>query len=220
MDGDKINLNEEYLGTARAIIKFILEDVLASEKKMVIAVAGESGSGKTITANALSMLFENMGQKSIVFSQDDYFILPPYSNDIKRREDCSWVGPGEVRLDLLDSHIGSFLQGENNITKPLINYHENQIYNIATDLKGFEILIVEGTYVSLLKKPSLRIFIDRNYHDTYENRLKRARAIHELDPFIDSVLELEHQIINSHRMLADILIDRDYTVRDVRNKIC
>ena len=40
--------------------------------------------------------------------------------------------------------------------------------------------------------------------------MKRGRE--EFDPFIEEVLVKEHEIISQHRVLADVLITRDYDV--------
>ena len=51
-------------------------------------------------------------------------------------------------------------------------------------------MIVEGTYTPLLKV-DLKIFMERNYHDTLKNRIERARD--PLTPFVESVLEIESE---------------------------
>jgi hypothetical protein len=43
-----------------------------------------------------------------------------------------------------------------------------------------------------------------------ESRKKRARE--PIEPFLEQVLEIEHEIIAPHRERADIIIDRDYEV--------
>jgi hypothetical protein len=75
------------------------------------------------------------------------------------------------------------------------------------------VAIAEGTYTTLLSHANTKIFIDRDYLDTRAHREKRKRAASELDPFIDEVLEIEHGIISAHRARADIIIDKDYSVR-------
>jgi uridine kinase len=36
---------------------------------------------------------ERRGIRSVVLGQDDYFVLPPRSNDMERRNDPQWLGP-------------------------------------------------------------------------------------------------------------------------------
>jgi uridine kinase len=58
-------------------------------------------------------------------------------------------------------------------------------------------LIVEGTYILEIDDFDFKIFIDRNYKDTYENRMKRNRD--EKSDFVEQVLEIEHQIIKQFK---------------------
>ncbi|MDZ7852604.1 MAG: hypothetical protein U5L98_08170 [Halomonas sp.] len=55
---------------------------------------------------------EKFGFRADVLQQDDYFVLPPKSNDAKRREDITWVGGQEVRTELLDEHLAAAQRGE------------------------------------------------------------------------------------------------------------
>jgi uridine kinase len=173
-------------------------------------VAGESGAGKSEVAQALALQFEEVGYPSTVLQQDGYFVHPPRSNDRARREDIGWVGPGEVRLDLMEEHLALFRAGAR-LTKPLVRYLEDRIDQVEVDLSPFQIAIVEGTYVTLLKNVDVRVFIARDYHASRAHREKRRRHASELDPFIDQVLAVEHGIIAPHRMLADIVIHEDYS---------
>ena len=72
-------------------------------------------------------------------------------------------------------------------------------------LEGVNVVIVEGTYTSMLEKVDLRAFIDRTYHYTLEHRKERARDPAEGE-FIERVLEIEHEIISAHKAHADIVL--------------
>ena len=140
-------------------------------------------------------------------------MLPPTSNDAKRREDDSWLGPHvEVRLDLLEQNLIAAINGADKITKPLIDYDANSVEEETVDLSGVAVVIAEGTYTSLLKNVDTKVFIARNRVDTLEHRQKRNRGNEVGDPFIEQVLKLEHKIIAGHKHLADFVITRDYDV--------
>jgi uridine kinase len=140
-------------------------------------------------------------------------VLPPKSNDAKRREDPDWLGPHiEVRLDLLDQHLKDAITGADAIVKPLIDYHANTVEEEVIDLTGVQVVIAEGTYTSLLRHADTRVFIARNRLDTLEHRKKRNRGSEVDDPFIEEILKTEHKIIAGHKHLADFVITRDYEV--------
>ena len=75
---------------------------------------------------------------------------------------------------------------------------------------GARVLITEGTYTILLDNVDTHVFIDRTFEQTRAHREKRSRDAAELDPFIDRVLAIEHDIISSHKSRAEIVISPDY----------
>ena len=102
MKGDVIIVEEHHRKAASAIVPRLLFAVENCPRRYTITVAGESGSGKSETAQALAEAVAGSGVQAVVLQQDDYFVHPPKTNDATRRKDISWVGTGEVRLDLLD----------------------------------------------------------------------------------------------------------------------
>lgn len=213
MKGDIIVLEEHHITAARSIVPHMIDAVAASNTRYVIAVAGESGSGKSETGKAIADELATYDVSSVLLGQDDYFVLPPKSNDAKRREDDAWLGPHvEVRFDLLEQNLVDAISGADHIVKPLIDYDANSVEDETIDLRGIKVVIAEGTYTSLLKHVDTKVFIARNRLDTLEHRQKRNRGNEVGDPFIENVLKLEHKIIAGHRQLADFVITRDYDV--------
>ncbi|MFP4068288.1 MAG: uridine kinase, partial [Spirochaetaceae bacterium] len=211
MKGDVIIVEEHHRRAAAKIAAALEEKVREAARTYTVSVAGESGSGKSETAAALREEFEKLGFVAAVLQQDDYFVLPPKSNDAKRREDITWVGASEVRVELLDSHLAAAQRGEKTVTKPLVIYDEDRITEEEMSLEGLEVLIAEGTYTMLLEHVDTKVFINRNRLETLESRKKRGRE--EIEPFLEQVLEIEHNIISKHITKADIVIDRNYEVR-------
>jgi uridine kinase len=213
MKGDIIVLEEHHKQAASMIVPNIIEKIKAKPSRYTITVAGESGSGKSETGQAIADELEKHGIKSVLLGQDDYFVLPPKSNDAKRREDPEWLGPHvEVKLDVLEQNLKDAIQGADEITKPLIDYNQNSVEEETISLAGITVVIAEGTYTSLLKHVDTKVFIARNRLDTLEHRQKRNRGNEVGDPFIEQVLMTEHKIIAGHKQLADFVITKDYDV--------
>lgn len=135
MRGDKIIVEAHHRSAAQAIVPLILPKIAASPGRYTITVAGESGSGKSETATAIADALAAHDLSTVIFQQDDYFVHPPKTNDGVRRKDISWVGPQEVRLDLLDRHLQAFLDGAARIEKPLAIYEEDRFVT-ETDRKS------------------------------------------------------------------------------------
>jgi uridine kinase len=173
-----------------------------------MTVAGESGAGKSELAFEIYRILNEQSTPAEVLQQDDYFVFPPRTNHEMRRRNLDQVGPYEVKLDFLDSNLRSFKRGESPLYKPLVIYAEDRITREELDVAGLAVLIAEGTYTSLLEFVDLRVFIARDYRQTLEARKRRARD--KWEPFIQDVLEREHQIISQHRALADLVIPPDF----------
>ncbi|OGO59744.1 MAG: hypothetical protein A2029_14985, partial [Chloroflexi bacterium RBG_19FT_COMBO_47_9] len=199
MKGDKLVLLDYHKRAASEIVSRIIQDIRQKKTRYIITVAGESGSGKSETGKAIANELDKSSIKSVLLGQDDYFVLPPKSNDLKRREDPEWLGPHvEVKLDVLEQNLMEAIQGKKEISKPLVDYDSNTIEDETINLDGIKVLIAEGTYTSLLKHVDARIFISRNWLDTLEHRQKRKRGDEVGDPFIEQVLSIEHKIIAGH----------------------
>ena len=213
MKGDKLVLQDYHRRAATDVVSHIIQDIRKKKTRYIITVAGESGSGKSETGKAIADELDKYGITSVLLGQDDYFVLPPKSNDAKRREDPEWLGPHcEVKLDALEQNLVNAIQGKNEIIKPLVDYDSNTIEDETINLDGIKVLIAEGTYTSLLKHVDTRIFICRNWLDTLELRQKRMRGNEVGDLFIEQVLSVENKIIAGHKQLADILIAKNYGV--------
>ena len=213
MRGDIILIDEEHRRAAGLIVNHLIDDIRGADRRFTITVAGESGSGKSETGQAIADALGEHGITAVVLQQDDYYVLPPKFNDAARRANFAWVGTTEVRLDLLDSHLQEAQDGAAEIVKPLVIYEDNRIEDETISYDGADVVIAEGVYTSLCDHVDRRVFIDRNRLETMEHRMKRGRE--EFDPFIEQVLTEEHEIISKHRARADVIITRDYDVEFV-----
>jgi uridine kinase len=207
MIGDRVIPKPYHTRAAEQIVELL--GGLPPVDRVVLTIAGESGSGKSEIAVELQRLYKQYGRAMYIFGQDDYFLYPPKTNDSMRRKDIDHVGTGEVRLKLLDEHIAAFKQKSAELRKPLVNYDEDAIGQETIDATEFDMAVAEGTYTSLLENADFRIFIDRSYEDTRADRIARKRD--EIDDFSDEVLKIEHGIISKHRSLADIVVNSDYS---------
>ena len=213
MRGDKLVIQEYHRRAAAEIASHIVRQIRGKATRYTITVAGESGSGKSETGKAIADELAKSGIAAVLVGQDDYFVLPPKSNDLRRRADPDWLGPHvEIKLGVLEQNLVDAIEGRSATTKPLVDYESNTIEDEVIKLEGIKVLIAEGTYTSLLRHVDTRIFICRNWLDTLEDRRQRNRGTEANDPFVEQVLRTEHKIIAGHQQLADILITKDYGV--------
>lgn len=179
-------------------------------QRRVIGVAGESGSGKSVTAEQLARACNGVGLQTMVLNQDNYFFLPPRTNHEHRIESLDNVGPHEVNMALIATHIAAFRARENDVVAPLVDYPGNRFVTQTLDFANTDLLIVEGTYVLQLADLDVRIFLEATHEDTEERRRARNRDIDA--PIVAQVLAIEHEIIARQSSGADIVVGADFDV--------
>jgi len=202
---------------AAAIVPQIINRIKVKKQCSTISLAGESGCGKSETAKALVNEFSRQGVTALVLGQDNYFFLAPLANDTMRKKNSEWLGPHkEVNMRLLDRTLSGAIKGKKTIDIPHIDYDTNIETVEKINIENVKVIIVEGTYTSLLKHIDTRIFIDADYKDTLKFRKLRSRGNEVNDPFVENILEMEHKIIAGHKYLADFIIDKYYDVISIK----
>jgi uridine kinase len=177
--------------------------------KVVIAIGGESGAGKSELAHVVARRLKDKGELAKNLHIDNYYKVPPPGRTEWRKEHgIESVGLSEVDWDLLNWHIAGF-RGSEEAVLPCIDLLTDQIDKLITSFDGIKYLIVEGLY-PLNIDADLRIFIDLTYHET-----KRAQIVRGKEPQNEwrwQVLEREHQVVQSLRPLADLIVTKEFEV--------
>jgi len=208
MKGDILIIGDHHRRAAEGILNLTLSTILSKTGKFFFSIAGESGSGKSELAYALEGLLEKRNIPAYIIQQDDYFVFPPKTNERMRVIDIDRVGPAEVRLDLLDENIRAVLEGHSKIEKPLVIFAEDRITSEIIDLDPFQVIIIDGTYTTLLEQIDCRVFIDRDRNDTRADRLKRNRE--RQNDYLENILEIEHNIISRQKAMAQIIVNKEF----------
>ncbi len=135
----------------------LLEKIRDSGRVFVVAVAGDSGSGKTTFTNGIRRLLgENM---VTAFSMDDYHSL---DRTQRKTLGITPLRPEANRLDLLAEHLSVLRQGRP-IEKPVYDHKTGEIRGPVV-FKPSPVVIVEGLhpfYTKELRELSdFKIFID------------------------------------------------------------
>lgn len=211
--GERLDLKPAHLVLARSLLaKLEREYGLGGEERTVVAIAGESGSGKSTSALALAEVLAEQGISAVVLHQDDYFIRPPRANHANRIGDLSSVGPHEVRLELLSSHIAEFRAGRDVPDAPRADHQSDSFVTRRLHFATASVLVVEGTYVLTLDDADARIFFEATHEETDERRRRRNRDVDA--PIMSRILAIEHEIIALQVRRADIVVDRQFNVRE------
>ena len=206
MLGDVLLITDNHRKAAEQIVSR-LADIKAD--KFVIAVGGESGAGKSELAHVIARRLKDKGELAKILHIDDYYTVPPRERtEWRKKHGMESVGLSEVDWDLLGRHIAEFREGKEAVL-PCIDLLTDQEDKLITNFEGIKYLIVEGLY-PLKVDADLKIFIDLTYHET-----KKAQVLRGKEPqneYRRQVLEREHQVVQSLRPLADLIVNRDFEV--------
>ncbi len=106
MKGDKIVIEEHHRNAASMIVPKIVDAVKNKSSRYTITVAGESGSGKSETGQAIADALEKEGFKCLLLGQDDYFVHPLYFNDTTRSKNYTFFLPMDLQILYYNVNIG------------------------------------------------------------------------------------------------------------------
>ncbi|MCD4695728.1 MAG: hypothetical protein K8S16_05745 [Bacteroidales bacterium] len=214
MLGDILLIQEKHKKAGEAIIERILQD---KKEKYIVAISGESGSGKSELAHTIAKGLRKYGIMAKPLHTDNYYKTHP----LERRE---WrvkngiekvVGYDEYDWDGIHQNIEDFIN--NRVSEmPCVDLVTEQVDRLTTDFSEVDMLIVDGLYAIKADHIHLRVFIDLTYIETKEKHTKDSRGKEVMDEVRWATLGQEHKMVQALKPRADILINKNYKVLTVR----
>ena len=181
--------------------------------KVVIAIGGESGAGKSELAHVVSRRLKDGGELAKILHIDNYYkVSPTERTEWRKKHGIESVGLSEYDWDLINQNIAELRESKEAVL-PCIDLLTDQEDKLITDFEGIKYLIVEGLY-PLKVDADLRIFIDLTYHETKKAQILRGKE--PQNEFRLQVLQREHKVVQSLRPLADLLVTKDFDVVEAR----
>ena len=210
MLGDILLIEDKHRNAAAEILHYVLK---RKSNKYIVAISGESGSGKTELAHVLAKMLRAEGIMAKPIHIDNYYRIHPHQRTQWRLENGieNVVGWGEYDWDTIHQNIADF-KADKTSTMPCVDLVTEQIDSLTTDFKGIDMLIIDGLYAIKTSEADLRIFIELTYHET-----KKAQLIRGKEPqneYRMQVLEREHQVVQSLKPLANLLVSKDYKTKE------
>ncbi len=211
MLGDVLLITEKHHKAADGIYDFVQKN---KKEKMIIAISGESGSGKSELSHTLARKMNKEGgiRTKVIHIDNYYRILPLERTEWRKKngiKEC--VGYGEYDWDTIYSNIKAFKEGTS-AQMPCVDLVTEQVDQLTTDFSDIEALIIDGLYAIKTNDVDVRVFIDLTYHET-----KKAQSVRGKEPQNEyrwAVLEQEHQMVQALRPTADLIISPDFDVRE------
>jgi len=214
MLNDILLITEKHKAAADAILNYVLAQ---RKDKMVIAISGESGSGKS----ELTYLLAKLLRREKIFAKplhtDNYYMTDP----LKRKE---WrisrgienvVGYGEYDWAMIHKNIDDFKHSRRS-EMPCVDLVTEQVDQLITDFKTVDMLIVDGLYAIKAEGVDQKVFIELTYLETKEKHTKDSRGKEVMDEARWAILGQEHKMVHALKPLADLLVNTDYQVVEVK----
>ncbi len=185
---------EKAAGAVIALVRPRLE-----QDSTAIALFGDYNCGAKAVSERIAELLDKEDFTVLLISEDDYFRLTPAANLQKRIEEPDWVGVGEVRLELLDSHIGKLLGEKGPIEKPVIIAAEERFDTEQIAAFHYDLILVYGAYTGFLSKVNHRVFLNPASPDDLPMD----------NPIFSAIYQREKECINEEKKAADLEIGQD-----------
>jgi uridine kinase len=227
--GDRPRIASQHAWSAEQLLPWIIEAqriAARSGRRLVVALGGESGAGKTEIAHCLGIGLRGHRLWSALLPGDVFFRLPPSANHEARLwadgagHLAEYIGPPhEIDLEALDDALAEAADLHTTAIlcpsdcRPLSG---RRYARVPLDLSRCQVVFVDLTYSMLLDSPDLRIFLESDHQERreYIRRRNAARDPGQDFSFILKVLAIEHEQIQRTAVHAHLCVDITGAVRD------
>lgn len=210
---DILIIHEKHKRAAREILEIL--DLKKPIPRIIIAIGGESGTGKSVVSHMMSKYLKKDKIYAKIIHTDDFYLIDPKIRTQWRKEhSIEDIGLKEYNWKKIYEVIQHFKE-KNVVEMPCVDLLTDQVDVLRTDFSDIDILIIEGLY-ALKINADVRIFIDITYRETHNAQIIREKEIPDL--FRLKVLEQEHKNVQKLKTDLTIIIDKDFKVIPIENK--
>ena len=184
--------------------------------RLVIGLAGGTGSGKTTVAEAIVRALD--GERVAFLEHDAYYRdLRPLPFDERAAQ--NFDHPDAFETDLMVEHLRRLRAGEA-VRKPIYDYSTHLRTEQSTTVEPASVIVVEGILV--LAEPVLRdlmdlkIFVDTDADLRFVRRMERdikerGRTPESvIDQYLATVRPMHLQFVEPSKRYADIIVPEGY----------
>ena len=208
---DVLLITEKHKKAAQQIV----ERINAMEgSKIVIAIGGESGSGKSELGHEVARLLKLQNTPTKVMHIDNYYKTSPQErNPWRKAHGVKQIGYNEYNWGIINRNLQEFCDDAAVAVMPCVDLLTDQEDFITTSFQGLRYMVVEGLY-AVQVEADLRVLIDLTYHETKKAQLVRGKE--NMDEWRLQVLEQEHKVVQSLRPKADLIVTPDFDVEKAK----
>ena len=193
------------------ILTLFFTTSLSAATKLMIGVAGGTGSGKTTLADKLLKTFED---RAIVIRQDDYYKDLAHMTEEERAKQ-NFDHPHSIDFSLLQEHLLS-LRNNEQIEVPVYNFCHHSRELLTQTVEPAEIIIVEGILLFAVAEIrelfDLKIFVESDDDIRLLRRIERdvherGRTLESVrDQYLSTVKPMHEAFVEPSKRYADVII--------------
>ena len=181
-------------------------------RRILIGIAGGSGSGKTLVARTI---VRELGSKRVVIIDQDSYYKDLDEVPFRDREARNFDHPDAFDADLLRAHLRELLEG-NAIEQPIYDYTHHRRSKDTRRISDHLVVVLEG--ILIFHDPELRalmdikLFVDADSDVRLMRRLRRdligrGRSVDSiLKQYEESVRPMHLQFVEPSKRFADVII--------------
>lgn len=179
--------------------------------RIVIGIAGGTGSGKTTIAKTI---FDEFKDNAVILSHD-YYYKPHSELTYEQRSKLNYDHPDSLDTDLLVEHVGKLKQGQS-ILHPMYDFSTYHRYDKWEKMESKKIIIVEGILIFTSKELcnlcDVKLFVDTDADVRFIRRLKRdvnkrGRSMESvINQYLNTVKPMHEQFVEPSKAKADLII--------------
>jgi uridine kinase len=227
--GDPPVIRPKHKKAAEGLLPYLVKEIRTAQsakERVIVAIGGESGAGKTEIAEYLRFLLRRQQMWGTTIAGDAFFKLTPAENHNARLQAYAegyldtYLGPSEVDLQQLDPLLKS--GRKKSVREVLVPSESRRLgskryYHVPVDLTSTDVIFIDLTYSLLLENATLKVFLESDYQGRIDEVRERniARDPDQDFQFIIKVLEIEHHIIQGLKPNADIIVSKDYEITPI-----
>ena len=181
-------------------------------ERMLMGIAGGTGSGKTTVAKAIR---RQLSEEEVVIISHDMYYRDNSHLSMDERERINYDHPDALDNDLLIKQLKE-LRGGKTIPRPIYSFTSHTRLNETVPVKPADVVIVEGILV--LAHPELRnilnikIYVDTDPDVRFIRRLtrdikERGRSVQSvIDQYLNIVRLMHMEFVEPSKRYADIIL--------------
>ena len=179
--------------------------------RLVIGIAGGTGSGKTTVARKLNQAF---GKNAVILSHD-YYYKANEGMSLEERARLNYDHPNSLDMQLLVKHV-TMLKNGKAIDHPTYNFSTHSRNEKWEHMEPAQIIIVEGILLfenkQLCDICDIKLFVDTDADVRFIRRLrrdvnKRGRTMESvIKQYMSTVKPMHEMFVEPSKRKADIII--------------